>query len=151
MPLDKHCGAGWHPGPALPEGFPGGFHDAMLLRTNTQEQSCTPAREAVIVTMFLISAAAGAFLWTSLHWPYSVGQRAGYMQKLSHKGNACKTWEGELVMATVPGAVAYRFEFSVPTDAVAARLNATLGRRVALQYEQHELGSAPVWVSPSTS
>lgn len=41
-------------------------------------------------------------------------------------------------MTAAPGVVVERFEFSVPSDAVASQLNATVGKRVALQYEQHK-------------
>ena len=77
------------------------------------------------------------FTWLTLNWTYSTGDRAGYVQKLSRKGVICKTWEGEMAMVTMPGTVAEKFYFSVRDDAVAAQLNATLGRRVRLHYEQH--------------
>jgi lysophospholipid acyltransferase (LPLAT)-like uncharacterized protein len=77
------------------------------------------------------------FTWLTLHWTYSTGDRAGYVQKLSRKGVICKTWEGEMAMVTMPGTVAEKFYFSVRDDAVAAQLNATLGRRVRVHYEQH--------------
>jgi hypothetical protein len=89
------------------------------------------------ILLLLLGATAG-FVWATLHWTYSAGQRAGYVQKLSHRGWACKTWEGELEMVTVPGTLPERFQFSVSSDAVAAKLNATAGRRVALRYEQHK-------------
>jgi hypothetical protein len=72
-----------------------------------------------------------------LHWTYSNGERAGYVQKLSRKGWVCKTWEGEMALASMPGTVAERFSFSVRDDAVAAQINENLGRRVTLVYEQH--------------
>jgi lysophospholipid acyltransferase (LPLAT)-like uncharacterized protein len=79
-----------------------------------------------------------AFAWVTLHWSYAQGDRAGYVQKLSKKGWLCKTWEGELAMVTVPGTMAEKFVFTVSSDAVAAKINGTLGRRVALHYEQHK-------------
>jgi hypothetical protein len=72
-----------------------------------------------------------------LHWSYSEGERAGYVQKFSRKGWVCKTWEGELAMASIPGTMPELFRFTVRDDAVAARLNKTMGQRVALSYEQH--------------
>ncbi len=77
------------------------------------------------------------FSWLTLHWSYSEGERAGYVQKFAKKGWLCKTWEGEMAMVTMPGTVAEKFAFTVPTDAVAAKLNADIGKRVALHYEQH--------------
>jgi hypothetical protein len=77
------------------------------------------------------------YLWAALHISYSEGDRAGYVQKFSRKGWICKTWEGELAMVNLPGAMPEIFAFTVRDDAVAARVNATLGQRVALTYEEH--------------
>ena len=78
-------------------------------------------------------------LWTLLvyNWAYSSGERVGFVQKLSDKGWVCKTWEGELAMVNLPGQMSERFEFTVRDDAVAAKVNALLGQRVALSYDEH--------------
>ena len=46
-------------------------------------------------------------LWTTiaLNWSYSRGDRAGYIQKFSQKGWVCKTWEGEILLTSMPGAI----------------------------------------------
>jgi hypothetical protein len=77
------------------------------------------------------------YTWSTLHWTYSTGERAGYVQKFSNKGWVFKTWEGELAMVSMPGTNPEKFYFSVREDSVAAIINQTLGRRVALHYEQH--------------
>ena len=82
-------------------------------------------------------AGVAGFTWLTLHWSYSQGERAGYVQKLSRKGWICKTWEGEMAMVTMPGTLTEKFYFTVPDEAVAAKLNANVGRRMALHYEQH--------------
>lgn len=87
----------------------------------------------VVVALGLVG-----FTWITLHWSYSEGERAGYVQKLSKKGFICKTWEGEMAMVTMPGTVAEKFAFTVPSDAIAARLNASVGKRMALHYQQHK-------------
>jgi hypothetical protein len=79
----------------------------------------------------------GLYSWLALRVSYSTGERAGYVQKFSHKGWVCKTWEGELAMVALPGALPEIFLFTVRDEAVAARMNATIGQRVALSYEQH--------------
>jgi len=92
---------------------------------------------------YVLGVLAGAALLVALYtfvvlkWSYAVGERAGYLQKLSNKGFVCKTWEGELQLVAVPGSTPEKFLFSVRDDAVAQRLNATMGKRVALTYEQH--------------
>ena len=79
----------------------------------------------------------GAYTWIVLSWSYSEGERAGYVQKLSKKGWICKTWEGELALVTMPGTVGEKFYFSVRDDAVAQKINQSLGKRVTLTYQEH--------------
>jgi flagellar basal body-associated protein FliL len=78
------------------------------------------------------------YTWTALNWSFSKGERAGYIQKLSKSGWICKTWEGEMAMVTMPGAIPDKFLFSVRDDKVAERINKFAGKRVALVYEQHK-------------
>lgn len=91
----------------------------------------------VLILLGLVLLVA-AWVWMTLTWSYSEGERAGYIQKMSRKGWLCKTWEGEIAMVTMPGAIPDRFEFSVRDDAVAAKINALAGQRVILRYAQHK-------------
>jgi hypothetical protein len=77
------------------------------------------------------------YVWLALRVSYSDGERAGYVQKFSRKGWVCKTWEGQLAMASMPGAMPEIFPFTVRDDAVASRINAQVGQRVVLVYEEH--------------
>jgi hypothetical protein len=77
------------------------------------------------------------FAWSALHYVYSDGERAGYVQKFSRRGWVCKTWEGELAMVNLPGTMPQIFAFSVRDPKVADTLNQTMGQRVAIHYEQH--------------
>jgi hypothetical protein len=79
----------------------------------------------------------GLYTALTLRWTYSEGERAGYVQKFSRKGWLCKTWEGELAMVTLPGTMSEKFYFTVKSDSVAALVNQSLGKRVALVYDQH--------------
>ncbi len=92
-----------------------------------------------VLVIFLVLAIAGVvgYSWVTLHWSYATGERAGFVQKLSKKGWICKTWEGEMAMVTMPGTVSEKFYFTVPEPAVAAKINASVGKRMALHYEQH--------------
>ncbi len=90
---------------------------------------------ALIVIAGLLAA---GWVWVTLHWVYSEGDRTGYVQKLSKKGWVCKTWEGEIALVTMPGAIPEKFEFTVRDPAVAERVNAAAGRRMVLHYEQHK-------------
>ncbi len=85
----------------------------------------------------LLLVLAVLYTWLALSWSYSEGERAGYVQKFSNKGWLCKTWEGELAMVAMPGSLAEKFAFSVRDAAVAAKVEKTMGKRVALVYQEH--------------
>jgi hypothetical protein len=78
-------------------------------------------------------------LWTVvvLTFSYSNGARAGYVQKFSKKGWVCKTWEGELAMVNIPGAMQQRWDFTVRDDSIARAITSSMGRRVSLTYNEH--------------
>jgi hypothetical protein len=78
------------------------------------------------------------YIWAALSWTYSSGERAGYVQKLSAKGWVCKTYEGELILVSMPGTQAEKFFFTVRNAAVAKKINETVGQRVRLIYEEHK-------------
>ena len=78
------------------------------------------------------------YTWGSLTWVYSSGERAGYVQKFSNKGYLCKTWEGELILVSMPGTQAEKFQFTVRYDNVAKKINASMGKRVKIDYKEHK-------------
>jgi hypothetical protein len=78
-----------------------------------------------------------AYTWFVLTWSYSKGEHTGYVQKFSQRGWIAKTWEGELAMVNIPGSMTEKFYFTVRDDSVAAHVNATIGKKVSLQYEEH--------------
>ena len=94
----------------------------------------------IVLGVFVLVPALIATAWTaiSLNWDYSRGTRSGYVQKFSKKGWLCKTWEGEIAMVNVPGAMQERFSFTVRNDSVAALLNRYQGQRVVIEYEEHK-------------
>ena len=87
----------------------------------------------LLLAVFLVAA----YIWLALSWSFAEGERAGYVQKFSRKGWICKTWEGELAMANLPGAIPEVWHFTVRDPMVAARINDDMGRRVSLRYEHH--------------
>jgi|SRR5579864_1400694 len=105
----------------------------------TPRQGRRRRRAPLLLLALLVLAGAGfaLYVWATLTFSYSSGERAGYVQKFSRKGWLCKTWEGELAMVNLPGAMPEIFRFTVRDGAVAARLDQTMGQRVALHYEQH--------------
>jgi hypothetical protein len=98
------------------------------------------SRRASFILVSIVFAAAALFaLYTAtvLHWSYSEGERAGYLQKLSRKGWLCKTWEGEILLSSMPGAIPERFAFTVRDENVVKQLQSAMGQRVQLSYSQH--------------
>jgi hypothetical protein len=114
----------------------------------------SPRRRRIVAGLVLIPLVLIAlYIWLSLTWTYSTGERAGYVQKFSKKGWICKTWEGELAMVALPGTMSEKFLFTVRNDSVAALINRSLGKRVAITYQQHVgvpttcFGETGYWVS----
>ena len=90
----------------------------------------------VVALVVAVALAVAGYFWAVLSWSYSTGERVGWVQKLSKKGWICKTWEGELTLISMPGAVPEKFLFTVRDDAVADQINRVMGKRVALHYEE---------------
>ncbi len=109
-------------------------------------------RRSLLLAALVAVAGIALYLFAATRWSYSSGERAGYVQKFSKKGWVCKTWEGEIAMANLPGAMPEVFAFTVRDDAVAGQVNADLGARVVLSYEQHLglpscFGETQYWVT----
>jgi len=89
---------------------------------------------AVVVIPFVLFS---LYLGLMLSWNYSDGERAGVLQKFSHKGWICKTNEGELAMTTVPGVAPVIWSFSARDKNVVPQLRAAIGKRVVIHYTEH--------------
>jgi hypothetical protein len=99
------------------------------------------SKRIILYVIGLLAAALlllAAYTWVMLHVSYSDGERAGYLQKFSSRGWICKTWEGEILLTSMPGAIPEKFEFSVRDETVARDLTAATGKRVILTYAQHK-------------
>ena len=90
----------------------------------------------LIAALLAAAALFEAWIWIALTWSYSSGERAGWVQKLSHKGWVCKTWEGELALVSLPGSTVEKFHFTVRDEAVAQQIMKAMGKRVSLHYEE---------------
>jgi len=107
------------------------------------------------IILFVVLGAVllgGLYLGVVFGWSYSSGERAGWVQKFSRKGWVCKTWEGELVLVTLPGTMTEKFAFTVHDAGVARQVEQAIGQRVTLHYEQHRgvpgscFGETEYWV-----
>jgi len=90
----------------------------------------------LIAALVFVALLVAAYFALVLNWSYSTGERAGWLQKFSHKGFVCKTGEGELALVSLPGSSVEKFYFTVRDEAVAAKVTAAMGKRVSLHYEE---------------
>jgi hypothetical protein len=90
----------------------------------------------VLYLLLSLLAIGALYFAIVLNWSYSIGERAGWVQQFSKRGWVCKTWEGEIALVSMPGAIPEKFNFTVLDDEVAQQINRHMGRRVALHYEQ---------------
>lgn len=95
---------------------------------------------ATILVVLIATPVIIFTLWVeiTLHYSYSKGERAGFLQKISQRGWMCKTWERELQLTAMPGATPEKFTFSTRSDSIAEVLNQQSGEQVVLDYEQHK-------------
>src|SRR5512134_2161739 len=94
------------------------------------------ARLALILAAFVVLIAAG-WTWLTLSWAYSVGERAGVLQKFSRRGWVCKTYEGEVAQYVVGGVAPQIWHFSARDESVLQPLRAAVGQQVRIHYEEH--------------
>ena len=105
--------------------------------TPSARKSKSSAIKWLLVFLLIPGLLLSTYLSFVLHWSYSDGERAGYLQKFSRKGWLCKTYEGEMAMTTVPGVAPVLWAFTVRDEALATRLSAMMGQRVSLTYDEH--------------
>ena len=105
-----------------------------MIKQNNPSKRIKLTLLAVIAVVLLLFS---SYTWITLNFSFSDGERAGYLQKFSKKGWVCKTWEGEMLLTSMPGAIPEKFQFSVRDESVARRLMAATGNRVVLTYSQH--------------
>ena len=90
----------------------------------------------LLTALVVLALLVAAYFWLALKWSYSSGERAGWVQKFSHKGWLCKTWEGELALVSLPGSSVEKFLFTVHDDAAAKEIQQAVGKRVTVHYEE---------------
>lgn len=116
------------------------------LTQNYQKKKRGCGKYFFMALLIFIVIGAGIFYW-KYYYTYSDGYRSGMLQKLSHKGNLMKTYEGELVLSSIASTnnvalASEKFFFSVASDSVAKKMMNYEGKRVKLHYEQKK-GTLP--------
>ena len=113
-----------------------------MLQTSATASAPPPVRRRGIKTWFwtllAVAVVLGALYTSFMLWyPYSEGERAGVLQKFSHRGWICKTYEGELALYVVGGVAPQIWNFSARDAAVVTQLREAVGRQVRIHYEEH--------------
>lgn len=88
--------------------------------------------------MVIILLFSGWFYW-KFYYTYSDGNRTGFLQKFSHRGNMFKTYEGELVLSSLSMnntsvISAEKFYFSVDREDLAKKMMGLEGQKVVVHY-----------------
>lgn len=120
--------------PAADPAVPAAVAKPIVVRNPWHRRPTTRILGALIIVPLLVFAVWAA---VTLNVVYESGEKYGYVQNFAKQGVVCATWEGELAMPNVPGVPPEVFSFSVRDDAVAADIQASIGKRVALSYEEH--------------
>jgi hypothetical protein len=126
----------------------------MIEETKEKEvvKNITPKKKSgcgkyMFMFLFAFLIIGGVVFWWKYYYTYSDGFRSGMLQKLSHKGNLMKTYEGELVLSSVSSTAnvalaSEKFFFSIANDSLAKSVQHLEGKRVRVHYEQKK-GTLP--------
>ncbi len=98
-------------------------------------------RKIIFIIFVLILSIAALWFWWSFYYTYSDGNRTGLLQKMSHKGNVFKTYEGELVLNSLlingtSQVSSEKFYFSVGEKRIGEKLMQFEGLKVILHYQE---------------
>jgi len=108
-------------------------------------QNNTTAKKSKLKKYLLISLAVVIVIWFTYYFicgmTYSEGTRSGVLTKVSKKGYAFKTFEGELNVGglnqgdgtIMPASI---FKFSVEGEAIYNQLEKEQGKKVVLHYKE---------------
>jgi len=108
--------------------------------------------KTVLVLVVLVAVTMSLWTWFAMSYKYSTGERTGYVRNLTKNGWLCKTWEGEMTVAPVPGVPAQSFKFTMHSDSLAAIVQGAPQKQVTLTYSEHValpsrcLGDTPFFV-----
>ena len=75
---------------------------------------------------------------------YSDGARTGLVNKISHKGLICKTYEGYVLVGNGQNVQPEQWDFTVKDESVAKQIESAEGKVATLEYHQYWITS-PCW------
>lgn len=90
------------------------------------------------IIMLLVIAGS---VWFLYYYDYSDGERTGLFTKLSHKGNAFKTYEGEMLIGNSQQSpnlmIPEKFYFSIDDKKLADSMMKIQGKIITVKYVQY--------------
>lgn len=92
------------------------------------------------ILLVVVMPVVGAFVPWAIG-DYSQGARTGLINKISHKGLICKTYEGYLLVGNGQNVQPEEFHFTVKDEEVARQIEALSGKVATLEYRQNFLSS----------
>lgn len=100
-----------------------------------------PIRKILYWILFAFVIVVSVYIYFKYVFDYSIGYRAGLLQKFSEKGIVFKTYEGEMILSSVQSnanvAIASeKFVFSVEEEGVAKQLEQIQGKNVVVHYRE---------------
>ncbi|MBC8045347.1 MAG: hypothetical protein H7Y00_00985 [Fimbriimonadaceae bacterium] len=98
-------------------------------------------KKFLIWSILIVIVVSTFLIYWMFYNTYSEGNRAGLLQKFSHKGNIFKTYEGELIMSSIRSNMnvplaSEKFFFSVTDDSIASLLSEMEGNYLKLHYKE---------------
>jgi len=104
-------------------------------------------RKFISILLIVFVSIFAFWFWWNFYYTYSEGNRSGMLQKMSHKGNIFKTYEGEMVLNSllINGSApisSEKFYFSVAEETLGKKLGQFEGLRLVVHYQEKK-GTLP--------
>lgn len=121
--------------------------DKAIKTETTMQKVARKTRKILYWTLGFVLLLVAALIYWKFYFTYSEGNRAGLLQKFSHKGNIFKTYEGEMILSSIESnknvpLASEKFFFSAQNKDVAKKLDSLQGKFVIVHYREKH-GSLP--------
>lgn len=97
-----------------------------------------------LIGLFIVGSLGAGIVGSFIPWAavqYSDGERTGLVNKISHKGLICQTWEGQMLVGNGNNVDPEEYFFTVKDDAVVKQVQDAQGKIATLHYKQYALSS----------